>query len=463
MKPFEGMVQRTEGYEDEDEEEIRMKPLVQLKRMNGGGAASPELEQSIQRERGKGQPLAESIRQPLENAFGIDFGGVRVHTDNVANQLNESIQAKAFTTGQDVFFRQGAYAPESQGGQELLAHELTHVVQQTAPAIQQNPMQSTPANQMMVQGVFYVTGQDKYYSHALEAQEVTPNQGVISVVTTSDDFTGGHAIIYTEQVVEDGDDYRPVTKEIDLMPANEGDGVAINYVDASEDHKERLASNNRKKSWVVDNNTIEVAINKALALQGNQDRYTYEYVGISLNPKIHAINCARFVEKVLKAAGIGQSLAGTLFKIPKTLLEGEHVDYEPDEAYMAQKELYPALEGWYERVEFEAGKKMMGSRVFPGKLNTEFTFKAIPPGYNPFTPINEQELDEFGENDIRSDIRYLTPDINEGIANLQAPGGETIYVSLAELFDFNADPPTLITTRRKPRTTNFRIGGYRAE
>ncbi|NEO86556.1 MAG: DUF4157 domain-containing protein [Spirulina sp. SIO3F2] len=130
MKPLDGVVQRTEGYEDE-EEEIRMQPLVQLKGASAGGAASPELEQSIQQERGKGQPLAESIRQPMENVFGANFGSVRIHTDNTADQLNQSIQAKAFTTGQDVFFRQGAYAPESKGGQELLAHELTHVVQQS--------------------------------------------------------------------------------------------------------------------------------------------------------------------------------------------------------------------------------------------------------------------------------------------------------------------------------------------
>ncbi|NEO85805.1 MAG: DUF4157 domain-containing protein, partial [Spirulina sp. SIO3F2] len=78
-----------------------------------------------------GQPLADSVRQPMENAFGANFGGVRIHTDNTADQLNRSIQAQAFTTGQDVFFRQGAYTPTNKGGQELLAHELTHVVQQS--------------------------------------------------------------------------------------------------------------------------------------------------------------------------------------------------------------------------------------------------------------------------------------------------------------------------------------------
>ncbi|NEO87622.1 MAG: DUF4157 domain-containing protein [Spirulina sp. SIO3F2] len=125
-------VQRQE-YEDEKADSLQRQSIVQSIQRTGtsaGGTASPELEQSIQQKRGKGRPLADRVRQPMEDAFGTNFGGVRIHTDNTADQLNQSIQAKAFTTGQDVFFRQGAYAPESKEGQGLLAHELTHVVQQ---------------------------------------------------------------------------------------------------------------------------------------------------------------------------------------------------------------------------------------------------------------------------------------------------------------------------------------------
>ncbi|NEO86920.1 MAG: DUF4157 domain-containing protein [Spirulina sp. SIO3F2] len=131
-------VQRQE-YEDKKLDRLQRQSLVQsIQRTdtNGEGTASPELEQSIQQEQGKGQPLADNIRQPMENAFGTSFDGVRIHTDSNADALNQSIQAKAFTTGQDIFFRQGVYAPESQSGQELLAHELTHVVQQNSPTVQ---------------------------------------------------------------------------------------------------------------------------------------------------------------------------------------------------------------------------------------------------------------------------------------------------------------------------------------
>ena len=95
-----------------------------------GGEASTDLESSIQSARGSGQSLDANLQRSMGQAMGADFSGVKVHTDSQSDQLNKSIQAKAFTTGQDVFFRQGAYEPSSRGGQELIAHELTHVVQQ---------------------------------------------------------------------------------------------------------------------------------------------------------------------------------------------------------------------------------------------------------------------------------------------------------------------------------------------
>ncbi|MCC5666854.1 DUF4157 domain-containing protein [Nostoc sp. CHAB 5784] len=105
---------------------------------DAGGEISSEWEGELQRAKGGGQPLSPTVREPMERAFGADFGGVRVHTGAQADMLARSIQAKAFTTGQDVFFRQGAYEPWSRGGQELIAHELTHVVQQGGGKRKQN-------------------------------------------------------------------------------------------------------------------------------------------------------------------------------------------------------------------------------------------------------------------------------------------------------------------------------------
>jgi hypothetical protein len=91
-----------------------------------------EVEPIIQRQLGGGQPLPEDTQASMGNAFGADFGGVKVHTDEPADQLNRSLQARAFTTGNHLFFKKGEFNPGSRQGQELIAHELTHVVQQSA-------------------------------------------------------------------------------------------------------------------------------------------------------------------------------------------------------------------------------------------------------------------------------------------------------------------------------------------
>ncbi|MBN3945197.1 MAG: DUF4157 domain-containing protein [Nostoc sp. NMS7] len=132
-------VQREEMETKDNEARLMRSPILQRQSSGAGMAATPDLEASINRARGDGQPLANNVREPMEKAFGADFSGVKVHTDAQANQLNQSIQARAFTTGQNVFFRQGEYNPGSREGQELLAHELTHVVQQNGEAVRRWP------------------------------------------------------------------------------------------------------------------------------------------------------------------------------------------------------------------------------------------------------------------------------------------------------------------------------------
>jgi hypothetical protein len=122
-----------------EDEELQMKPIQMRGDAKTGGQASPDLESAINQAKGGGQSLDDGLQRSMGQAMGANFSGVRVHTDDRADQLNRSIQAKAFTTGQNVFFRQGAYQPGSRGGQELLAHELTHVVQQSGGAVQRAP------------------------------------------------------------------------------------------------------------------------------------------------------------------------------------------------------------------------------------------------------------------------------------------------------------------------------------
>ena len=88
----------------------------------------------IARSRSAGSPLPEPVRAPMEQQFGVDFSAVRMHTDGEAAGLARSVQARAFTTGSDIYFNAGTYRPASTSGQELIAHELTHVVQRTSAA-----------------------------------------------------------------------------------------------------------------------------------------------------------------------------------------------------------------------------------------------------------------------------------------------------------------------------------------
>ncbi|MCY6490791.1 eCIS core domain-containing protein [Leptolyngbya sp. GGD] len=94
--------------------------------------ASAALASAIDSARDRGQSLDAGLQRSMGQAMGADFSRVRIHADARADQMNRSIQAKAFTTGQDVFFRQGMYEPGTRSGQELIAHELTHVVQQNS-------------------------------------------------------------------------------------------------------------------------------------------------------------------------------------------------------------------------------------------------------------------------------------------------------------------------------------------
>ncbi len=82
---------------------------------------------------GAGQPLDFATRAYFEPRFGMDFSSVRLHTNSRATESASSINALAYTLGNDVVFGAGQYQPETAQGKRLLAHELTHVVQQTIP------------------------------------------------------------------------------------------------------------------------------------------------------------------------------------------------------------------------------------------------------------------------------------------------------------------------------------------
>jgi hypothetical protein len=120
------VIQRQSAPEEEEEEET-----IQTKRATG---QTPEVAQKMRTEinnlKGAGRPLSRSERVFFEPRFGCDFSQVRVHTDTRVAESASAINAKAYTLGSDVVFGAGQYFPDSFAGQKLLAHELTHVIQQ---------------------------------------------------------------------------------------------------------------------------------------------------------------------------------------------------------------------------------------------------------------------------------------------------------------------------------------------
>ncbi|MGI8856154.1 MAG: eCIS core domain-containing protein [Thermomicrobiales bacterium] len=100
-----------------------------------GGALDPALADRITSKSNSGASLDQETRGAMEGAFGTSFAEVHVHADSEAHDFNRSLSARAFTTGSDIFFQDGAYQPNSPDGQQLLAHELTHVVQQRAMSV----------------------------------------------------------------------------------------------------------------------------------------------------------------------------------------------------------------------------------------------------------------------------------------------------------------------------------------
>lgn len=122
------------------DDELQKKPLaesispwVQKKALSSGGdsVASDSVSQQIAASKGGGSTMNDTTRGFMENRFGNDFSQVRIHTDSNATQLSKSLNAQAFTVGNDIYFNEGKYNPSTQSGKHLLAHELTHTIQQS--------------------------------------------------------------------------------------------------------------------------------------------------------------------------------------------------------------------------------------------------------------------------------------------------------------------------------------------
>jgi len=116
-----------------------------------------------------GQPLEPETRSSMEKRFGHDFGRVRVHVDAKAAKAAESVGAQAFTVGRDISFAAGRYTPNSLTGRQLIAHELTHVIQQ---GFGKNPEPVSASNEMLEE-------------EADKVAKIIPHAGLVKIMGSS--------------------------------------------------------------------------------------------------------------------------------------------------------------------------------------------------------------------------------------------------------------------------------------
>ncbi|MEO0987543.1 MAG: DUF4157 domain-containing protein [Cyanobacteria bacterium J06639_14] len=117
--------QQETGLQKMEEEEA-----VQTKSKAGVSEISAHTETGIKSRQGKGRMMDAQTKAEMEQGFGADFSHVNIHTDSSAVRMSEDMHAQAFTVGNDIFFNRSKYDPTSSKGKRLLAHELTHTIQQ---------------------------------------------------------------------------------------------------------------------------------------------------------------------------------------------------------------------------------------------------------------------------------------------------------------------------------------------
>ncbi|PWT95624.1 MAG: hypothetical protein C5B52_17400 [Bacteroidetes bacterium] len=128
----------------EDEDKMKKPGTVQRKSepSTSEGFASPGLSAQVEKSAGSGKKMSGKTLSEMNSSFGVDFSNVRIHMDNEAVSMNQELKAQAFTFGKDIYFNSGKFNPESSQGKFLLAHELTHVLQQNSD-IQKKSIQRT--------------------------------------------------------------------------------------------------------------------------------------------------------------------------------------------------------------------------------------------------------------------------------------------------------------------------------
>ncbi len=140
-KPFQ---KKSAGPEKEKEEDKSTAKVQKKQAESSSATVSPQLSTRVENSSGKGSALPKKALNEMNNSFGRDFSEVRIHHDGESASMNKELEAHAFTHGRDIYFNQGKFNPENAEGKFLLAHELTHVLQQNLTTIRRDPAPAKP-------------------------------------------------------------------------------------------------------------------------------------------------------------------------------------------------------------------------------------------------------------------------------------------------------------------------------
>ena len=338
--------------------------------LSGGGGASAPFFQQLEGSKGGGQTLPTGVRQDFESRFGADFSGVRIHDGAGAAQLSRQIQARAFTSGQDIFFGAGEYRPDTSSGRQVLAHELTHVGQQN-PGILGGQGDGggglLSATATTVQPLRqYKDG--KYYSLAApgpfaEYRADSDDDAFLTAVS-SGGMGGGHTTVYLEYFEKSG---APLAYQIDLGVGNRhqesttematdditygassgttvsgktGSGNGAGQISITQqelsagDAEVRLASkgSGQKKTWK--RTRADALKAKKRADEVEKEASNYQYYLLGKGPNRRSLNCARFGQSVLKAAGVPVHIG--FWKLPSKITRASATDESIQQVYTSR-------------------------------------------------------------------------------------------------------------------------------
>ena len=125
------------GKEKEEDKKVQKKSDQEedkkvQKKLSNTEPVNQSDENDLNSSKGSGTAMDKNTRREMESGFGNDFGKVNIHTDSKAIKMSEELGAQAFTHGNDIYFNNGKYNTDSKAGKHLLAHELTHTIQQTS-------------------------------------------------------------------------------------------------------------------------------------------------------------------------------------------------------------------------------------------------------------------------------------------------------------------------------------------